>query len=199
MFDEILLMPARNCQFTAVDFETTGSVGNLPSEPWQIGMCRVSLNDCVTCGYSQYLRVSIDRPFNRYAPGRHAQIRDVLAESETMASLWPEISRWLVVGPVLAHNIGTEKKILRHSAPLHNIGPWIDTLRLSKKYIPGLESYALEDLIPHLGLEERVRSICPGLEPHDAYFDAVACAVLFHYFLSSPGWENVLVGQLVAK
>lgn len=197
MFDDILLKPARECIFTAIDFETTGSVENLPSEPWQIGMCKISLQDSVTEGYSEYLKIAPDRPFNRYAPGRYAQIRDILAESETIQTMWPDIVPWICNGPVVAHNIGTEKTILRHAAPLHKIGPWIDTLRLSKKYCPGLKSYALEDIVLELGLLDRVNSFCPDLGPHDAYYDAVACGILLLYFLSSPGWENILVGQLV--
>lgn len=197
MFDEILLKPARECIFTAIDFETTGSVDHLPSEPWQIGMCKVSYKDSISEGYSKYLKIDASRPFNRYAPGRHAQIRDILAESETIQSLWPDVFPWVSNGPVVAHNIGTEKTILRHTAPLHKIGPWIDTLRLAKKFYPGLQSYALNDILIMLGLEDKVKTLCPDLEPHDAYYDAVACGILLLHFISSPGWENILVGQLI--
>ena len=86
--------------------------------------------------------------------------------------------------------------MLRKAAPLHSPGPWIDTLRLSRIVFPSLASYALEDVVRHLGLSEQVEDIFGGTTYHDAAFDAVCCAAVLRHLLSLPGWEGVTVGDL---
>lgn len=177
---------------TAIDFETTGSVPGWENEPWQIGLCEVNPQKGIGECFTSLLHVKADRPFNQYAPGRHAQIRDDLSQSPALPEIWDVISPWLN-RPLVAHNISTEKTILRNAAPLSRLGPWIDTLKLARYIYPNLKSYSLEDLIVQLRLKEKVDSLCPALAPHDALYDAVACGELLLYFLSLPGWENVTI------
>ena len=187
---------AAKCVFTAIDFETTGTVPGWPVEPWQIGVCEVSCAEGVACGFSSLLGVPLERPFNRFAPGRHAVIRDELARSPTLPEIWDDLAPRLVGRPLVAHNVGTERTMLRKAAPLHALGPWIDTLKLSRIVAPGLASYALGDVIAHFGLAGAVDAVCPGLAAHDAYYDAVACGLLLIHFLSLPGWKDATIGQL---
>ncbi len=189
---------AAKCVFTAIDFETTGTVPGWPVEPWQIGLCEISCEGGVTGGFSSLLGVSADRPFNRFAPGRHALIRDELALSPTLPEIWDELAPRLVGTPLVAHNVGTERTMLRKAAPLHALGPWIDTLKLSRIVAPGLASYALGDVIAHFGLTDAVDAACPNLCAHDAYYDAVACGLLLLHFLSLPGWRGATLGQLTS-
>ncbi len=190
---------ARDCVFTALDFETTGTVPGWPVEPWQIGLCEVSVGQGVVNPFSALLGVSAERPFNRFAPGRHSLIRDELALAPTLPQIWEDLSPRLVGRPLLAHNIGTERTLLRKAAPLHALGPWVDTLALARRIAPGLSSYALGDLIAHFDLEAAVNAACPGLEAHDACYDAVACGLLLLHFLSLPGLQNVWLSQLLAS
>lgn len=187
----------RECPFTAIDFETTGTVSGWPVEPWQIGMAKMSPKGEIIESFSSLLGVSADRPFNRFAPGRHALLRDELALSPTLPQIWNEVEPWVIGTVLVAHNIGTERTILGKAAPLHRPGPWVDTLKLARRIYPSLASFALEDIIVRLGLSQSVCAVCPGLAPHDAYFDAVACGVLYAHFLSLPGWEAVTVGALI--
>jgi DNA polymerase III epsilon subunit-like protein len=92
--------------------------------------------------------------------------------------------------------MGTEKKFLRQAFPLHPIGPWIDTLKLARLAHPDLSSHKLEDLLKHFGLMDQVDRMAPGLAPHDALYDAVACAVLLETLLALPGWSEVSVTAL---
>lgn len=189
-------MRALEANITVLDFESTGSVDGYDVEPWQIGMVRVrqgSLDQTDTV--DRFLQVG-DRPFNPRAPGRYARVRDKLRAAPRLPELWPELQPWLHRVPLAAHNIGTEKGFLRTAAPLHRFGPWIDTLKLSRIAYPDLPSHALEDLVPQLGLDATVREACPDREPHDALFDAVACAVLLQHLLHSPGWEAFTVEHL---
>lgn len=187
---------ARDCVFTALDFETTGTVPGWPVEPWQIGLCELRVGQGVSNLFSALLCVSAERPFNRFAPGRHSLIRDELAVSPTLPQIWDELAPRLVGRPLVAHNIGTERTILRKAAPLHSFGPWIDTLALARRVAPNLPSYALSDLVAYFGLEHAVASACPGLAAHDACYDAVACGQLLLHFLSLSGWEGVCLSQL---
>ncbi len=180
----------------AVDFETTGHVPGFPNEPWQIGMVPLCDGAVDPDGMFDSLINIGDRPFNKYAPGRHAQLRARLSIAPTLHCLWPDIFRRLCGIPLVAHNIGTERSILSSSAPLHVFGPWIDTLSLSRRAWPGLESYALEHLVPVLGLDVAVSTLCPGRAPHDALYDSAACAVLLLHLLEQPGWCEIPAEEL---
>ncbi len=190
---------ARCACFTVIDFETTGSVEGYPVEPWQIGMVRISCGRISAGDYFESLLRVGERPFNSRAPGRHTVLRAEIATAPTIHDLWPELQVWVRGCPMVAHNVGTERGVLAHAAPLHRIGPWVDTLMLTRRAYPGLASKALEDVTRDLGLEARVRSLCPGRGPHDALYDAFACAALLEHFLSLPGWERVTVEALSGR
>lgn len=183
-----------------LDFETTGSVPGYPVEPWQLGMVRMRGGKVGGPGdaWERLLRIDPDRPFNPRAPGRHARLRGALAAAPTFPECWPEVSPWLTGGPLAAHNIGTERSMLERLAPLHRLGPWIDTLALVRHAYPGLPSKALDDVAAALGLTGRIESLCPGRAPHDALYDAFACGVVLEHLLSLPGWGDLTVGALAA-
>ena len=189
-------MKARDAILTVVDFESTGAVQGHADEPWQVGM--VELKDGRATGrfHESYLHVAAGRPFNPYAPGRHAEIRHVLAAAPPAADLWPVWRPWLEGRPLAAHNVGTEKKFLQRTAPLHEFGPWIDTLKLARRVRPDLEGHSLAEVCAALGVVGRARELCPGREWHDALFDAFASALVLEHCLALPGWENVSVEAL---
>ena len=187
---------AHAARFAVIDFETTGAVAGYAVEPWQVGIVRVEGGAvCGGVSFESLLRVG-ERPFNPRAPGRHAQLRAQLAVAPSVGELLPTLSGWLTGVPLVAHNVGTERTMLAKMAPLHRFGPWVDTLALARHAYPDLASKALDDVVAVLGLAPQVRKLCPGREAHDAYYDAVACAVLFTHFLALPGWENVTVEAL---
>ncbi len=186
-----------DAEITVLDYESTGALAGYANEPWQIGM--VSLKGGkVDAGsmFESLLCVEANRPFNPYAPGRHAALRDEISVAPTPQQLWPQIKHRLTEYPLCAHNVATEKKFIRAMAPMHPFGPWIDTLRIARKVWPGCRSYALGDLIALLGLAPRVDALCSGKEAHDALYDAVASAMLLEHLLEQPGWGNVTIGEL---
>jgi len=181
----------------AIDFETTGSVPGYRNEPWQIGMAPICQGEIGQALFDSLINVG-DRPFNKYAPGRHAQLRSKIAIAPTMQALWRVIAPRLAGLVLVAHNVGTERSVLAAASPLHVLGPWVDTLVLARAAWPGLPSYALEDLIARFGLGDAVAVHCPGRAAHDALYDAVACAELLLHLLRQPGWGDVSVADLVA-
>ena len=176
--------------------ETTGTVPGWPVEPWQVGLCAFSVRGGVASPFSSLLGVSAERPFNRFAPGRHALIRDELARMPPLPERWADIAPRLVGRPLVAHNATTERTILVKRAPLAPFGPWFDTLRLVRRFWPTLKSYALGDVVRAFGLQTRVDALCPGRTWHDALYDACAGAALFSHILHVAGWD-VLRGEAV--
>jgi DNA polymerase-3 subunit epsilon len=78
---------------------------------------------------------------------------------------------------VVAHGSGTEKRFLR-AFPLHGFGPWVDTLTLSRKILPGRASYALSDLAAEFALAEEASLLLPDFRWHEALSDALASLLL---------------------
>jgi len=187
-----------DAEITVLDYESTGSVRGFANEPWQIGM--VSLKGGKVDAASMFeslLRVEANRPFNPHAPGRHGQLRNEIAAAPAPEGVWRQIRPRLTELPLCAHNVATEKKFTRAMAPMHQFGPWIDTLRIARKVWLGCPSYSLDDLIVMLGLKGRVEAFCPGKDAHDALYDAVASALLLEHLLEQPGWDGVSVAELV--
>ena len=181
----------------AIDFETTGSVPGYRNEPWQIGLAPICQGKSSGELFDSLINVG-DRPFNKYAPGRHAQLRSKIAIAPTMQELWRVSTPKLAGSVLVAHNVGTERSVLGTASPLHVLGPWVDTLVLSRAAWPGLPSYALEDLIAVFNLTGAVSSHCPGRAAHDALYDAVACATLLLHLLKQPRWDCIEMADLVA-
>ncbi len=188
-----------NAEITMLDFETTGSMRGFENEPWQIGMVTVKGGRVDTDSmFESLLKVDANRPFNPHAPGRHAVLRDEIAEAPARQEIWQQIQHRLTGFPIGAHNAATEKKVLRGMAPMHRFGPWIDTLRIARKAWLGCPSYALEDLIVMLDLKPRIDALCPDRDAHDALYDAVASAVLLEHLLAQPEWSHISVGDLAS-
>ncbi len=192
-------MLAREADIVAIDFETTGSVRGQANLPWQIGMAAI-IGGAVSAdgGLSMYLNVPEEHHFNPYAPGRWGELRDVLSRSPSIRGAWPELSPWLLGHPLLAHNVPTERKILKDAFPMHEFGPWIDSLSMSRMAYPAMRSHSLSDILDLLGLTPQVEELCPNLAPHDAFYDAVGCACLFEHIVSLPSWRDVTLDYLYA-
>ena len=167
-------------RFVALDFETTGVLPGHPNEPWQLGLVEVDVAAGPVPGSSRewFFNIPQDRPFSPRAPGRWAEMRGVLAASPSFLESWPDVHESLAGAALVAHNAATERTVLEKRAPLARLGPWVDTLKLVRKYWPLLKSYALGDIVVLFGLKPQVDALCPGRTWHDALYDACAGAVL---------------------
>ena len=182
---------------TAIDFETTGSVPGYKNQPWQIGLAPLGDDGAPAPARLYETLVNVGpRPFNKHAPGRHAQLRAELAGAPTMSQLLPSLLPLLSGRFLIAHNAGTERAQLAAAAPLHKFGPWIDTLALSRAAWQGLDSYALEDLCARFKLDAALSRLCPSRAPHDALYDACASALLLRHIRRQPGWERLSAADL---
>jgi DNA polymerase III epsilon subunit-like protein len=185
-------------ELIAIDFETTGTVPGYPDIPWQIGLLPIRLGRPDPTGaVDQWLRVEADRPFNPLAPGSWRLVRKELAAAPALPHLLPVLRDRLLGVPLVAHHAATERKVLRHAWPLQRPGPWIDTLTLSRQAFPGLRNHDLSSVVAHAGLVDEVAALAPGRFPHDALYDAAACACLFCFFIHQPEWSSLHVEDLM--
>ena len=192
-------MLASEVEMVALDFETTGAVDGFLNTPWQLGLVVISQGQVVLeRSFQSLLRVSEEQPFNPYAPGRWAQLRQELSQAPSIVELWPQLQSLLLGHPLVAHHAPTERTLLKQLFPFQKFGPWLDTLAIARIAYPKMRDYKLENLIPALGLTPRLQQRCPSLEPHDAYYDAVACATLLEGILAAPGWNHASVTELAA-
>jgi len=184
------MAPVRDAVITAIDFEGTGVVRDWPDEPWQIGMISLHRGHALPeSAFESLLRIG-DRPFNRYAPGRHESLREKMKTAPALRELWPALRPGLEGSILAAHNASTEIRYLSNAFPLHPPAIGLDTLKLARLIYPDLAAYGLEDLLQRLQLTPRVRRLVPGREPHDALYDAAGCAALIEHILTLPGWDN---------
>ena len=163
--------------FAAIDFEGAGAVLEKPDVPIQIGIARSKLGDTPQL-YDSFL--AIDRPVTRGAQRVHGITDKQLAHAPTLLQLYPTLQSELGVGPLVAHAHGTEKRFLA-SLPGHPFGPWIDTLKLTRKVYPEARSHKLGNLCDDLGITPSIQNLVPDRTWHDALFDAAASLlILFH-------------------
>jgi DNA polymerase-3 subunit epsilon len=185
----------RESLFAALDFESAGERANEAGVPVQIGIAWMSgLDPDPSSFYGSYLRA--DRPVTWSARRVHGITDQDLKEAPSLLSLWPEIRGRLSGRLIVAHGSGTEKRFLR-AFPMHGFGPWIDTLTLSRKILPGLPSYALSDLAAELGLEEGLREMLPSFRWHEAVSDAAASLLLLKKLIDAAGIRDYPAGVLL--
>lgn len=185
-------------EYLVLDFETTGAFRGNRNLPWQIGAVRMADRKVVPeHSFSLLLNIPHHHEFNPYSPGRWASIRTQLDEAPTLLQLWPQLKPWLDNRALVAHNVPTERTLLAKAFPMHTFQPWIDTLVITRKAYPKLISYKLEDIVPTLGLTEKIQAACPDREPHDALYDAFAAAFLLEHILNLPGWDKLSDQDLI--
>lgn len=170
------MLKVREISIAALDFESAGERPDEAGIAIQIGIAGMEdLEPRPETFYRSYLNPG--RPVTWAARRIHGIGDTDLEGAPTLLSLWPEIRDRLSGRWIAAHGAGTEKRFLR-AFPLHGFGPWIDTLTLSRKLLPGRPSYALADLCGELGVESEASALLPAFRWHEALSDAVASLLL---------------------
>ena len=179
--------------FAAIDFESAGVSKGDTDTPIQIGIAVMpGLEVAAVEPFVSYLHT--DRPVTWQASQVHGITTADLAGAPTMLSLWPEVKARLGGRLVVAHGAGTEKRFLR-VYPMHGFGPWVDTLKLARRFWPGVRDYSLETLIAAGGLKDELDAVCPGRKFHDALYDAVASLLVLRHVMSHAGLVELPVGR----
>jgi DNA polymerase-3 subunit epsilon len=175
----------REVSFAALDFESAGERPNEAGVPIQIGIASMqNLSALPDTFYRSYLHTA--RPVTWSAQQIHEITDADLKNAPELLSLWPEIKQRLEGRWIVAHGAGTEKRYLR-AFPMHGFGPWVDTLTLSRKILPGRPSYALSDLAGELSLEVEAHAMLPDFRWHEALSDALASLLLLRKLIELSG------------
>ncbi len=178
----------RDLPFAAIDFESAGERPNEAGIPIEIGIAGMwGMTLKPDSFYRSYLRT--DQPVTWTARQIHGICSDDLKDAPTLLSLWPELKGRLGGRWVVAHGSGTEKRFLR-AFPLHGFGPWVDTLTLSRKILPNLDSYALSDLVRKLDLEDEALALLTDFRWHEALSDAIASLLLLKKLVQVAGIQD---------
>ena len=177
-------MDLKNLEFASIDFESTGHREGIGDEPIQIGIAVMKEFEIdKNSFFRSYIKPSNDLQITSRSQSVHRIKNEQLEKSPVLYELWPKINELLGKRVVVAHGAGTEKRFLR-SFPMHGFDIWIDTLQLAKKVLPESTDYSLGALIEDINANEEIKAICPGLDWHDALFDAVASLFLLKKLLS---------------
>jgi DNA polymerase-3 subunit epsilon len=175
----------REITFAGLDFESAGERPNEAGVPVQIGIASMrNLEPLPDTFYRSYLRAA--RPVTWLARQIHGIKDGDLKDAPEFLSLWPELQQRLEGRWIVAHGAGTEKRYLR-AFPMHGFGPWVDTLTLSRKIMPGRPSYALSDLAGELSLEVEARAMLADFRWHEALSDALASLLLLRKLIELSG------------
>lgn len=181
--------------FAAIDFESAGSAPGRTDAPVQIGIARM---EALTLQPQLALRTYLqtDRPVTWAARQVHGIRTEDLHDAPPIATLWPQIETHLRGRFIVAHSAATEKRFLR-TFPTHRFGPWIDTLKIARRFHPRLPSHRLGDLIATFDIADEIQTACPGLAWHDALYDATASLVLLRHLIRSTGCQHQPVDLLL--
>lgn len=169
------MLPIKDCQFSAIDFESAGATDGRTDQPVQIGMASWSAARGHHAAFVSYLHAS--GPIHWRAQKVHGIRSEDLADAPPLLTLWPQVKQQLHGAIVVAHGKGTEKRFLR-AFPNHGFGPWVDTLLLARAVWPELRDHSLGALCRELHLEELISQQVPDRSWHDALYDSVASLAL---------------------
>ena len=186
----------RDTLFAALDFESAGEAPGMTDAPVQAG---IALMRGIEIPGDSFFRTYINpqRPVTWAAQRVHGISREQLATAPEMNSLWPEFRTRLSGHVIVAHGAGTEKRFLR-AFPFHGFGPWLDTVTLARRAWPGLGDYSLEALTGVLRSRQELDALCPGLQFHDALYDAVGSLLVLRALVKGAGLLDSEVTSLQA-
>lgn len=138
----------------------------------EIGLCLLHPQNGLQVIIDDYLGDGADCEINPYAKAIHG-IRNSDCEGKPLLnSHWKNLAVCAKNG-MCVHNKGTEKRVLSRAFPLIQF-PWLDTLTLSRRFVPEAPSHRLEDVVKYLNREEDLQRAIPTGKWHRACFDAAA-------------------------
>lgn len=185
----------QHTEFVAIDFESAGASRGATDEPVQIAWAGMRGTEVRPPSFfASYLHS--EAPITWSAQKVHGITRADLHGAPTLGSLWPQVRGALAGRVVVAHGAGTEKRFLR-AFPLHGFGPWLDTVVLSRRFLPQLPDHSLGTICNALDLTGEVAALVPDGRWHHALFDAVASLLIVRRVIVDLAKEKREVAELL--
>lgn len=190
-------VPLGELPVAAIDFESAGAAPGETDQPVQVGIVRAeSLLTPLSADSLFVSYIACERPVRWSAAKVHGITTEKLRGAPTFVSLWPELRARLGNAAVVGHNPATEQRFLR-AFPGHGFGPWLDTLALARRALPGLGDYSLSGVCEALGLTAELRELMPGRQWHDALFDAAGSLLILRFLVKELHMENAPLRALL--
>lgn len=169
--------PFNQLTYTVVDTETTGYT---PKYAKMVEIAAVKIYPDFTIDYentfSELINPEISIPYNAYKV--HNISNDMVKDKPLIQDIMPSFLSFAKDSVIVGHNINFDIRFIKHEAqncnlPLtfHHV---LDTLSLSKKAIPNLEAYKLDNLIDYFNINLNI----DNSDRHRALFDAVNTAIV---------------------
>ena len=120
-------------------------------------------------------------PITAMARRVHGISNQDVAPAPAFADLADGVRARLDGSVLVAHNAGVDLGVLKRKLPGFAPADVLDTLKLSRRLLPGQPSYRLGSLVAALNLGSKIP---PGLRPHRAAYDVLVTARLFVHLAS---------------
>lgn len=124
-----------------------------------------------------------EAPITSIARRIHGITNDAITDAPVFAEREAEIRSLLGEAILVAHNAGVDLGVLKRKMPGFSPAGVLDTLKLSRRLLPGQPSYRLGPLVRALHLDESLPS---GLQPHRVTYDVIVTARLFVRLATRP-------------
>jgi len=133
------------------------------------------------------------RPITTFATRIHGISGKDVAGAPSFADIRPEVCTALAGRAVVAHNAHVDAGVLARELGGWEIPEVFDTLKLTRRLLPGQPSYKLGALVAALSLDNGVPR---GLVPHRATYDVLVAARLFVWLATSHDGSPVTLEEL---
>ncbi len=170
-------IPFNQLIYTVVDTETTGYS---PKYAKMVEIAAIKIYPDFTIDYdntfSQLINPEINIPYNAYRV--HNISNEMVKDKPLIEEIMPSFLSFAKDTIIVGHNIQFDLRFIKQEAENCNLElPFIyslDTLHLSKKAVPGLEAYKLDNLIEYFNINLNI----PESDRHRALFDAINTAII---------------------
>lgn len=169
--------PFNQLTYTVVDTETTGYT---PKYAKMVEIAAVKIYPDFTIDYentfSELINPEISIPYNAYKV--HNISNDMVKDKPLIQDIMPSFLSFAKDSVIVGHNVNFDMRFIKHEAQNCNLpltfNHVLDTLSLSKKAVPNLEAYKLDNLIGYFNINLNINNS----DRHRALFDAVNTAIV---------------------
>lgn len=180
--------PWRTSRILAVDVEGNG---DHPHELIELGVVAIEDGEINEVGRSWLVRPQ--RRVTDRVVAIHGITNEQLAGCPRFEEVAPEVREALCQFPIVGHRVQIDREVIGRKLPSWSPAATLDTWRLARRALPGLNGYSLQALTTHFDIS--IDAIGPA---HRALPDAYGAAQLFLKLMQTIDPEGAMtVAQLV--
>ncbi|WP_374944754.1 exonuclease domain-containing protein [Sphingomonas sp.] len=167
-----------NQRMWAVDVE-----GNGGSPPEIVELAIVEMSGLALTGRHRHWRFRPKGGITPMVSRIHGIWERDVADAPEIEDVADDVLEWLEDAPIVGHNVRVELETIGRAIPDWTPVAAYDTLRVTRRLLPGEAKHGLEYLGTALGLADAARAATGGAS-HSAPYDAALSAILLDHLLS---------------